>query len=140
MILKEIIVFNPKRQKTIAMSHSKNPNFKGEAQEVIPLPPNYHNVKEPYSLPQKVSFQECLPFDDPSKWYAIYTRSRFEKKLYRALRHYLDVPTELVVYPGEGHGLTTYKNRKAKMEWDLAWFDRYLMGETKTKEPESAVD
>jgi len=48
--------------------------------------------------------------------------------LYRALRHYLDVPTQLVVYPGEPHGLTTHENRLAKMRWDLAWFDRYLMG------------
>ncbi len=50
------------------------------------------------------------------------------KALYRALHQYLHVPTELVVYPGEGHGLTTYKHRKAKMEWDLKWFDRYLSG------------
>ncbi len=47
------------------------------------------------------------------------------RALYRALRHYLHVPTELIVYPGEGHGLTTYTNRKAKMKWDLAWFCRY---------------
>jgi hypothetical protein len=33
-----------------------------------------------------------------------------------------------LVYPGEPHGLTKYKHRKAKMEWDLAWFDRYLRG------------
>jgi dipeptidyl aminopeptidase/acylaminoacyl peptidase len=32
------------------------------------------------------------------------------------------------IYPGEGHGVMKYKNRKAKMEWDLAWFDRYIMG------------
>ena len=50
------------------------------------------------------------------------------KALYRALHQYLHVPTELIVYPGEGHGLTTYKHRKAKMEWDLKWFDRYLSG------------
>ncbi|UCE60800.1 MAG: S9 family peptidase [Phycisphaerales bacterium] len=50
--------------------------------------------------------------------------------LYRALRHYLNVPVELVVYPGEGHGLTKYQSRLAKMEWDLAWFDRYLLGRT----------
>jgi dipeptidyl aminopeptidase/acylaminoacyl peptidase len=43
------------------------------------------------------------------------------------------VPVELVVYPGEGHGLTTYENRKAKMEWDLAWFERYL---SSTPQPE----
>jgi dipeptidyl aminopeptidase/acylaminoacyl peptidase len=54
--------------------------------------------------------------------------------LYRALRRYLNVPTELVVYPNEGHGLTTYKNRKAKMEWDLAWFDRHILGKGGPKE------
>jgi dipeptidyl aminopeptidase/acylaminoacyl peptidase len=46
--------------------------------------------------------------------------------LFRALHEYLNVPTELVVYPGEPHGLTTYKHRQAKMEWDLAWYERYL--------------
>jgi dipeptidyl aminopeptidase/acylaminoacyl peptidase len=52
------------------------------------------------------------------------------RALYRALRHYLDVPVQLVEYPGEPHGLTTRRNRMAKMEWDLAWFDRYLLGKT----------
>jgi dipeptidyl aminopeptidase/acylaminoacyl peptidase len=36
------------------------------------------------------------------------------------------VPTELVVYPGEPHGLSKGSNRLAKMKWDLAWFDKYL--------------
>jgi dipeptidyl aminopeptidase/acylaminoacyl peptidase len=48
------------------------------------------------------------------------------RALYRALRHYLEVDTELLVYPGEGHGLSTYTHRKAKMAWDHAWFDKYL--------------
>lgn len=48
------------------------------------------------------------------------------RMLYRALREFIKVPTELVVYPGEPHGLTKYSNRLAKMEWDLAWFDKYL--------------
>lgn len=48
------------------------------------------------------------------------------RMLYRALKENLKVPTELVVYPGEPHGLTKYSNRKLKMEWDLAWFDKYL--------------
>ncbi len=48
------------------------------------------------------------------------------RALYRALKHYLHVPVELVVYPGEPHGLTTHENRLAKMKWDLAWFARYL--------------
>jgi dipeptidyl aminopeptidase/acylaminoacyl peptidase len=52
--------------------------------------------------------------------------------LYRSLRHYLDVPTELVVYPGAGHGLTKYSHRKAKLDWDHRWFDHYVLG----KEPE----
>ena len=52
------------------------------------------------------------------------------RALYRALKHYLDVPTELVVYPGEPHGLTTHENRLAKMKWDLAWFEKYLLGKT----------
>ena len=47
--------------------------------------------------------------------------------LYRALKEYNQVPTQLLVYPGEPHGLTKYKNRKAKMEWDLAWFERYIL-------------
>jgi dipeptidyl aminopeptidase/acylaminoacyl peptidase len=48
------------------------------------------------------------------------------KTLYRALHHYLDVDTELILYSGEGHGLYQYNHRKAKMEWDLAWFNKYL--------------
>jgi dipeptidyl aminopeptidase/acylaminoacyl peptidase len=48
------------------------------------------------------------------------------RALYRALQQYLGIATELVVYPGEPHSLTTYEHRKAKMEWDLAWFERYL--------------
>lgn len=48
------------------------------------------------------------------------------RMLYRALREYVKVPTELVVYPGEPHGLSKYSHRKAKMDWDLAWFDKYL--------------
>jgi acylaminoacyl-peptidase len=50
------------------------------------------------------------------------------RMLYRALKEYKKVPTELVVYPNEPHGLTKLSNRKAKMEWDLAWFDKYVKG------------
>ena len=48
--------------------------------------------------------------------------------LYRALRFYLKVPSELVMYPGEPHGLREYDHRKAKMAWDLAWFDYHVLG------------
>jgi dipeptidyl aminopeptidase/acylaminoacyl peptidase len=50
------------------------------------------------------------------------------RTLYRALKEYVQVPTELVIYPGEPHGLTKYRHRRAKMEWDLAWLDRFVMG------------
>ncbi len=53
--------------------------------------------------------------------------------LFRALNQYLNVPTELVVYPGEGHGLTTFNHREAKMAWDIAWFDRWVLGKGKAK-------
>ena len=53
------------------------------------------------------------------------------RMLYRALKENLKVPTELVVYGGEPHGLTKMTNRRAKMEWDLAWFGKYLKGEEK---------
>lgn len=45
-----------------------------------------------------------------------------------ALREYVKVRCELVVYPGEPHGLGRYTHRKAKMEWDAAWFDKYVRG------------
>lgn len=48
------------------------------------------------------------------------------RSLHRALKEYRKVPTELVVYPGEPHGLTKLSNRTAKMQWDLAWFEKYL--------------
>jgi len=55
------------------------------------------------------------------------------RSLYRALRYYLDVPVELVVYPGAGHTIVKYSHRKAKMEWDRRWFDHYVL---EKKEPE----
>jgi len=32
-----------------------------------------------------------------------------------------------------GRLLTKYANRKAKMMWDLAWFERYVMGKKELK-------
>jgi dipeptidyl aminopeptidase/acylaminoacyl peptidase len=48
------------------------------------------------------------------------------RTLFRGLNYYGNAPTQLIVYPGEGHSLSTYTHRKAKMEWDVAWFERYL--------------
>lgn len=48
------------------------------------------------------------------------------RMLYRALKEYRNVPTQLCEYPGQPHGLGTLTFRTAKMEWDLAWFEKYL--------------
>jgi dipeptidyl aminopeptidase/acylaminoacyl peptidase len=50
------------------------------------------------------------------------------RMLYRALKLYNKVPTELVIYPGEPHGPLKYAHRRAKMAWDVAWFDRFVLG------------
>ena len=50
------------------------------------------------------------------------------RALHRALSFYLDVPTELLIYPGEGHGLSEQAHREARVAWDEAWFDRYVLG------------
>ncbi|NUO19228.1 S9 family peptidase [bacterium] len=51
------------------------------------------------------------------------------KMLHRGLKEYLNVPTELVVYPKQGHGLTKYTFRKAKLAWDIAWVKKYVLGD-----------
>ena len=51
------------------------------------------------------------------------------KALYRALHDYLDVPTQLVVYPGTGHGLSKMSHRRAKIEWDRAWLKHWVFNE-----------
>jgi dipeptidyl aminopeptidase/acylaminoacyl peptidase len=47
------------------------------------------------------------------------------EQMYQALRR-LGVPTELVVYPGESHGLKVPSYLKDRFERYLAWYDRYL--------------
>ncbi|HYA48907.1 MAG TPA: S9 family peptidase [Burkholderiales bacterium] len=47
------------------------------------------------------------------------------EQMYQALKS-LGVPTELVVYPGQFHGLTTPSYVRDRYERYLAWYDRYL--------------
>ena len=47
--------------------------------------------------------------------------------MYQALRS-LGVPTELVVYPGQFHGITRPSYQKDRMERYLAWYAKYLKG------------
>jgi dipeptidyl aminopeptidase/acylaminoacyl peptidase len=47
------------------------------------------------------------------------------EQMYQALRS-LGIPTELIVYPGQFHGLTNPAYQKDRLERYNAWFDRYL--------------
>ena len=47
------------------------------------------------------------------------------EQMYQALRS-LGVPTELVIYPGENHGIKRPSFVRDRLERYLAWFDRYL--------------
>jgi dipeptidyl aminopeptidase/acylaminoacyl peptidase len=48
-------------------------------------------------------------------------------ELYRALVR-LKVPTELIVFPGEGHIFRKPSHKLTKVRAELAWFDHYLLG------------
>lgn len=52
--------------------------------------------------------------------------------MFRALDVYLGVPTELVIYPGAGHGPVKKSQRLTKISWDLAWFDKWVLGKEPT--------
>ena len=50
------------------------------------------------------------------------------EQLYQALRR-RGVPTELVVYPGQPHGIGVPSYQKDRWERYLAWYDRWVKGE-----------
>lgn len=47
------------------------------------------------------------------------------EQMYQALRS-LGIPTVLVMYPGQHHGLTVPSYLRDRMERNLAWYDRFL--------------
>jgi dipeptidyl aminopeptidase/acylaminoacyl peptidase len=49
------------------------------------------------------------------------------EQMYQALRS-LNVPTQLIVYPGEFHGFTRPSFIRDRYERYLAWYDKYLKG------------
>jgi dipeptidyl aminopeptidase/acylaminoacyl peptidase len=53
------------------------------------------------------------------------------EQLYQALRR-LGRETELVIYPGQGHGITRPSYQKDRYERYLAWYDRFVKGEKTT--------
>jgi dipeptidyl aminopeptidase/acylaminoacyl peptidase len=58
---------------------------------------------------------------------------------FRALKHY-GVTTELVIFPRENHNLTRTGEPKHLVEslnWQLYWFERYLIGNSGVKAPDA---
>ena len=51
------------------------------------------------------------------------------EQMYQALRS-LGVPTQLIIYPGQFHGITTPSYQKDRVERYLQWFDKYLKPKT----------
>jgi dipeptidyl aminopeptidase/acylaminoacyl peptidase len=47
------------------------------------------------------------------------------REFFRGLRHY-DIPSELIVYPREGHGLLERLHRKDAYQRILNWYDHYV--------------
>lgn len=47
-------------------------------------------------------------------------------ELWRGLEH-MGVPTSLVIYPGENHGLAIPRNQRAVTKASAAWFEKYLV-------------
>ena len=53
------------------------------------------------------------------------------EQMYQALRS-LGVDTQLVVYPGQFHGITIPSYKKDRLERYLAWYDKYLRAQPTT--------
>jgi len=49
------------------------------------------------------------------------------EQMYQALRS-LGVPTQLVIYPGQFHGLTKPSYLRDRLQRHLDWYDRYVLG------------
>jgi dipeptidyl aminopeptidase/acylaminoacyl peptidase len=69
------------------------------------------NVKTPTLVIVGEHDAECPASQSYEFWHALKT---------------LDVPTKLIVYPGEGHLFIDPKNQIDRLEQTVAWFDKYL--------------
>ncbi len=61
------------------------------------------------------------------------------EQMYQALKA-LNVPTELIVYPGQFHGFTRPSFIKDRYERWLAWYDHYVMGKDTPATPPEKVE
>jgi dipeptidyl aminopeptidase/acylaminoacyl peptidase len=69
------------------------------------------NVKSPTLIIVGERDAECPSSQSYEFWHALKT---------------LDVPTKLIIYPGEGHLFIEPKNQADRMEQTVGWFDKYL--------------
>jgi len=69
------------------------------------------NVKSPTLIIVGERDAECPASQSYEFWHALKT---------------LDVPTKLIIYPGEGHLFIEPKNQADRMEQTVGWFDKYL--------------
>ena len=69
------------------------------------------NVKTPTLVIVGERDAECPASQSYEFWHALKT---------------LDVPTKLIIYPGEGHLFLEPKNQADRMDQLVAWFDKYL--------------
>ena len=69
------------------------------------------NVKTPTLIVVGEGDAECPPAQSYEFWHALRT---------------LNVPTQLIIYPGEGHLFLKPENQADRMNQTLAWFDKYL--------------
>ncbi len=69
------------------------------------------NVKTPTLIVVGERDAECPPAQSYEFWHALRT---------------LGVPTQLIIYPGEGHLFLKPENQKDRMNQTIAWFDKYL--------------
>lgn len=53
------------------------------------------------------------------------------EQMYQALKS-IGVPTELVIYPGQNHGIIVPSYLKDRYQRHLGWFDKYLKPEQKS--------
>ena len=69
------------------------------------------NVKTPTLVIAGERDAECPASQSHEFWHALKT---------------LGVPTQLIIYPGEGHLFVEPKNQADRMDQSVAWFDKYL--------------
>jgi dipeptidyl aminopeptidase/acylaminoacyl peptidase len=59
-------------------------------------------------------------------------------EFYQALKR-LEIPTGLIIYPREGHGLREPNHQRDKVVREINWFNKYILGKEEKKENKAGV-